>query len=337
MNAQNPGHAVDVFPKIRTSKAGTFVSFSSEPNEFHMQVMACNNPDCICSDGTLSFVEVGDDAVPIQQGKAFSVRMDLSAWQELGHDEGPEEIRKLIEELRGAPDNPVRAWIAEQRRLAKEEKERIEQYRLNAKDVRERILVSYSDILEEEGGIRSGGGLCSFVLPHEGVEYGIEELYCPNPDCNCKEVHLFFWGPKQDPDKKAITLHFRGTMTLRGRMEIEECFEISEKQARKVMKALRQEVPDLPELAKKHYRIVKEVGHRSIQDDISSECPSKAVKPQGGRYQGAGSTTTIVDLFRKESKRPSERKALEGKKRKPGRNQPCPCGSGKKHKKCCGK
>jgi SWIM/SEC-C metal-binding protein len=23
--------------------------------------------------------------------------------------------------------------------------------------------------------------------------------------------------------------------------------------------------------------------------------------------------------------------------RKPGRNEPCPCGSGKKYKKCCGK
>jgi preprotein translocase subunit SecA len=25
------------------------------------------------------------------------------------------------------------------------------------------------------------------------------------------------------------------------------------------------------------------------------------------------------------------------KKDKPGRNDPCPCGSGKKYKKCCGK
>ena len=33
----------------------------------------------------------------------------------------------------------------------------------------------------------------------------------------------------------------------------------------------------------------------------------------------------------------SKRKNLELPKRKVGRNEPCPCGSGKKYKKCCGK
>ena len=33
----------------------------------------------------------------------------------------------------------------------------------------------------------------------------------------------------------------------------------------------------------------------------------------------------------------SKRKSLETSKRKIGRNEPCPCGSGKKYKKCCGK
>ena len=34
---------------------------------------------------------------------------------------------------------------------------------------------------------------------------------------------------------------------------------------------------------------------------------------------------------------PSEKKPVQRKEAKIGRNDPCPCGSGKKYKQCCGK
>lgn len=44
-----------------------------------------------------------------------------------------------------------------------------------------------------------------------------------------------------------------------------------------------------------------------------------------------------TSVMRKESKRQAERNQTVIKKDKVGRNDPCPCGSGKKYKKCCGK
>lgn len=351
MAVQNPGHAADRFPKVRQSKGGPFVSFSMEPNEFHMQAMACDNPDCLCHEGTLFFVEVSQDGVPVPRGKAFSVQMDLSTWQARGTDAAPEEIRELVEELRKEPDNPVRAWVAEQERLAREEKKRIAEYRISAQDVREGLLVSFSDILDETGGIQAGGSACSFILPYEGVKYAVEEFYCPNPDCNCKEVHLSFWGPKGDSEKTTIGLYLRGTMTLRGRMVVEEWYECSEKQARKMMKALREQEPDLPEHAKRHYRIVKEIGRRSLQESTSEEVPAGAAETQGirdpsapvhgaGRIREEGSRRAAEqdeDALNRASMRLPAIEPSPRRKDKPGRNQPCPCGSGKKYKKCCGR
>jgi preprotein translocase subunit SecA len=37
-----------------------------------------------------------------------------------------------------------------------------------------------------------------------------------------------------------------------------------------------------------------------------------------------------------ETATPAERKPIQRNEEKIGRNAPCPCGSGKKHKKCCG-
>ena len=39
----------------------------------------------------------------------------------------------------------------------------------------------------------------------------------------------------------------------------------------------------------------------------------------------------------KKDERPREREAVPVGARTTGRNDPCPCGSGKKYKKCCGK
>lgn len=43
----------------------------------------------------------------------------------------------------------------------------------------------------------------------------------------------------------------------------------------------------------------------------------------------------IFDKLEKPNLRPLPNKPLEVKKKKVGRNDPCPCGSGKKYKKCC--
>jgi hypothetical protein len=48
----------------------------------------------------------------------------------------------------------------------------------------------------------------------------------------------------------------------------------------------------------------------------------------GFKLEGTGSRIKLGPL-------PSKVTALKGKTKKIGRNAPCPCGSGKKYKKCC--
>ena len=43
-----------------------------------------------------------------------------------------------------------------------------------------------------------------------------------------------------------------------------------------------------------------------------------------------------IDAFWKARRRPDAITITEPKGRKPGRNEPCPCGSGRKYKRCCG-
>jgi preprotein translocase subunit SecA len=56
------------------------------------------------------------------------------------------------------------------------------------------------------------------------------------------------------------------------------------------------------------------------------QAPSKTMNSYSGADTSSGTTTTTVNI--------SKPKNEQGEK--VGRNDPCPCGSGKKYKKCCG-
>ena len=45
----------------------------------------------------------------------------------------------------------------------------------------------------------------------------------------------------------------------------------------------------------------------------------------------------LEELVFSGSETPAARKPAKRKNKKVGRNAPCPCGSGKKYKKCCGR
>ena len=57
--------------------------------------------------------------------------------------------------------------------------------------------------------------------------------------------------------------------------------------------------------------------------------PRESAKPQELKKNAA--------IMRQESTRQADKNQTILKKKKVGRNDPCPCGSGKKYKKCCGR
>ncbi len=70
----------------------------------------------------------------------------------------------------------------------------------------------------------------------------------------------------------------------------------------------------------------------TLEKNIVEAITNVALKPQGSML-GKSTSKTLEQV---ENRSSAQGETIQGKK-KPGRNDSCPCGSGKKYKKCCGK
>lgn len=67
-----------------------------------------------------------------------------------------------------------------------------------------------------------------------------------------------------------------------------------------------------------------------------SEKPEPRPVPESRRMPPIGWEPLTLDSLENDVEAPSATGTIFSKERKVGRNEPCPCGSGKKYKKCCG-
>ena len=202
--------------------------------------------------------------------------------------------------------------INKQKRIARRKSE----YRLHPKDVQEGLLVSYVHVLDVERPLSAGGKAYTFDVTYQGRVFLVEDRYCPNPDCDCQEVLLEFYeavsreydNSEQD-DKCRICQHFLGKVTLDGQLAVEERYKCSLDEANAVLLAWwKQHGHGLQNLVNR-YHDVKKIGQRSLDAPSSRSLPARDV---------------ILD----------DPAAVNARV---GRNAACPCGSGKKYKKCCGR
>jgi preprotein translocase subunit SecA len=96
-------------------------------------------------------------------------------------------------------------------------------------------------------------------------------------------------------------------LPFRGDWVIEEYWEIPVPEAKRVVSAWLNENPAVIGELKLQYQAIKEAGRRSLEQERQEK---------GGKHN-------LLPLPKVGEK-------------KTGRNDPCPCGSGKKYKKCCG-
>ncbi len=92
-----------------------------------------------------------------------------------------------------------------------------------------------------------------------------------------------------------------------------------------------QHAPELVECQPHVYAKLEELIEEDVREDAMSEDTAKAIYPP---------TQVIIEAFDAaiEGRRPGERLGpVVRDAPKVGRNEPCPCDSGKKFKKCCGK
>jgi len=133
-------------------------------------------------------------------------------------------------------------------------------------------------------------------------KYLVEDMYCINPDCSCNRIVLAFFELNLS-DCKTI-----GAIDLdSSNMRIQETNprEVSERGLLNLWKTLRNDDPSIKQTLRERREQIQEIGPRIVQtsgnwEHVSQKNRSKPV-------------------------------------RKVRRNEPCPCGSNKKYKKCCGR
>ena len=153
----------------------------------------------------------------------------------------------------------------------------------------------------------------------------VDDQYCVRPGCPCTEAGLTFFRlqTRMNPDPETAEplrcLTFLFFDYRNGRSEVRETRPGSPAPSL-LLKTLRDANPNLSEMLIHRHGQLKQLGRRLIR---RSGRRSKGTSPtaqdsESGEGQPSSAPPPAVQLAR------------------PGRNDPCPCGSGKKYKKCCG-
>ncbi len=139
-----------------------------------------------------------------------------------------------------------------------------------------------------------------FCFQCKGKNYLVDDQYCMNPECKCNEVVLTFIESRSEEDGSSSTFVIRLKLQ-NNEYQIIDRSRYSKNELLSIVDFFIVNNKDCITLINDRYQEMKEKG-REI-------------------------------LFKnKEKSQPKGETAI-----KIGRNDPCPCGSGRKYKKCCGK
>ncbi|MFI5380925.1 MAG: SEC-C metal-binding domain-containing protein [Tepidisphaerales bacterium] len=282
------------------------VKFKSHPRPFRVITRECRTLGCDCHDVNFTFKEAAS-AESVEVPLRFEIRVDAGTWQEIDAPERPPNIAGFVAEF--LRDYPAEERAAFARNLKRKQKalRRMLEYRMDPVKIRRGILIAFTELVSEYGSITAGGSMCTYDFDVDGERFQVEDQYCPNPDCDCKEAHLIFFRVESG-EKIVVREHFAARLLFDGTMEIADCVHCTRDQAGRIAAAWNEEYDKEIKTLKWRYDKVKEFGRRCLD-----AAPARIEPP------------------RLEPVKP----VVAG--RKVGRNDPCPCGSGKKYKKCCGR
>lgn len=139
--------------------------------------------------------------------------------------------------------------------------------------------------------------LLSFELTM-GEKWFIDDQYCSNPKCQCNDAVLSFI--KIDDSVKTQKPEFAVRMNLKDFKYVIEYNQCGTEKINEIIKYLRDKKPELFAVLRRRYQEIK----------VASK--------------------EVIKKFNLETMKDSQANV------KIGRNDPCPCGSGKKYKRCCG-
>jgi hypothetical protein len=140
------------------------------------------------------------------------------------------------------------------------------------------------------------------VFEYGGKRYEVIDHYCIEPGCPCREVMVAFAEITEGEEKPAVVEVGALRLDIR-RWRVREKIprRLSEETILELWKVCRREIPDINEKLAARFKRMRRFG-------------AVVLGPQ-----------------------PAAAEEESGEDAPPvGRNDPCPCGSGKKYKKCCG-
>lgn len=294
-------------------ETGHIVRFASQQHPFLVETTPCLDLDCPCSIMGLTLSELAPPGSPPRDCLTFTLRICLRTWIE--HDPPPRslEVESLAREFLARFPTPRIRELSEAFQQARAIEKRLKSLSLSGPPEE---LVSYSKVIHEEGGVREGVTEESFFFVFQGREFLVEDHYCANPQCDCREVHLEFWERIYEVHpQRGITLRqcLTATFTLEGKLKQTRCSGESAATTRHLLQAWLGRCGNHFHACRRRYEQIKAVGRRSFPTR-----PEKRAAVVSGKEIHSG------------------RRALPmNPKQKVRRNDPCPCGSGLKFKRCC--
>lgn len=272
-----------------------------------VRLHCCENPRCGCANVTFYCIDADRDS-PEQ---AEMVNFNLDAMERTVTAETCRDDARYQSDF-------AKAAVAE---FGEQEWQLIYKYLLHTKrnivrtmDVAKVSLPDSPDDITEDGGLVWFGDLFPFAdcfeFDLDGEMWAIDDQYCVMPDCDCREVVLGFLrllpsrGRSNSAKDSIPSVRYDYKLD---KIKVLQKPAVGHPSLIALLHALREAYPSF----------VENVGHRHEQLKVIY---LRTVLAKGPPDATVGPGTTI---------RRDEPKV--------GRNDPCPCGSGKKYKKCCGR
>ncbi len=281
------------------------VKFSSTPSKFIILDKYCLKPKCDCREVTLVFYESVDGIIEFPH---FELKIDVDSWKIKGHYIYKEDFdcEAMIKEFIRDVDEATKYII--RKRFETGKKYGGDQLRedLDPTVYKPGNVVAYNEIFNSPQYYR-------FFYGNDGINYSVLDWYCINPNCKCEDVALEFFSQKEKEGPYSplfiIRLKFKPI-----KVNIENIKgELSKNEVETIY---------LP--------FMNRIG--AIKSNKSNKLNLKLFKDRYRRIK----KLNLAQLSR-EPKRsyPEVQQAEIMDTNSAGRNDPCPCGSGKKYKKCC--
>jgi hypothetical protein len=318
---------------------GNVVWFASRERPFVVRERHCLDLECSCTDAWLMFTEVDLNGKSLKAPLTFEVRINLRLGRERRPPKRAPEVQALVREFLVCLPAERFEDMVECRHEQRAIQRRLEEYMIDASTMGE--LVCYSDVIYEEGGMLRNARRFSFFFNHNGCDYLIEDYYCPRPSCDCRNVQIEFWKRIEAPGRSRrveVNQHARASITLNGRLEEITLHEEDRRSAETLAQAWVANCPEQLEECRQRYERIKSIGHRSLASHPAVAPTATPIVAPKNRPTASSTAATMRATSNENTDRrlPKPTKSSSPRTRI-GRNEPCPCGSGKKFKRCCGR